>query len=486
MIDKDRFNKIVENKIGRLNSRALTWDYVFRQDPALQTQINKEEFVDVQDFYFKLNLAVIEYPMCPQCKVKHRKPKKEGSKFFFSDYCSAKCANSDKETKSAVNKHNQSRVNQTAAAEKRRQTMLLKYGASYNSQREDVKHILKKSKLSDTKLDLMMDREWFVENYSNGNHTLLSLQEETGIDKGTIHQYLRFHGLEGKQGYKTSRGQIEVKDWIQSLGFQCTLNDRSILGNRDIDVYIPSKKFGIEYDGLYYHSFDSIPPREVKLYHRQKVDDARKNGVFLIRITDYEWIYKKEIVQSMIQAKLGSSLVRVPARKCVLQIISESKAKEFLTKNHLQGYSPASISIGLFFNESLVQVVSFGKPRFQNQTDYELIRLASAIDTTVIGGFKKCLAYFKSNYKGSILTYADYRYSSGAIYEQCGFEFIHHTDPNYTWTDKTRLISRYESQKHKLSKLLKNFDATLTEHANMFNNGYRVYYDCGNLKFILR
>ena len=39
-------------------------------------------------------------------------------------------------------------------------------------------------------------------------------------------------------------------------------------------------------------------------------------------------------------------------------------------------------------------------------------------------------------------------------------------------------------QKHKLKNLLnENFDENLSERDNMINNGYRIYYDTGNLVY---
>lgn len=38
-------------------------------------------------------------------------------------------------------------------------------------------------------------------------------------------------------------------------------------------------------------------------------------------------------------------------------------------------------------------------------------------------------------------------------------------------------------QKHKLPQLLKTFDPNKTELQNMWDNKYRVLYDCGNYVF---
>ena len=55
------------------------------------------------------------------------------------------------------------------------------------------------------------------------------------------------------------------------------------------------------------------------------------------------------------------------------------------------------------------------------------------------------------------------------------------TRPNYVWINGNKILKRYQTQKHKLSKLLgDNFDHTLSETENMRNNGYYKVYDSGN------
>ena len=61
---------------------------------------------------------------------------------------------------------------------------------------------------------------------------------------------------------------------------------------------------------------------------------------------------------------------------------------------------------------------------------------------------------------------------------------MYHTKPNYIWWNRHQTIyKRYETQKHKLSKLLNDsYDSTKTEYENMINTGYTQIYDCGNIK----
>ena len=101
-----------------------------------------------------------------------------------------------------------------------------------------------------------------------------------------------------------------------------------------------------------------------------------------------------------------------------------------------------------------------------------------------MGGASKLFKHFISNHKGTIISYANRRFSKGDVYEQLGFEFKGETKPNYYYVKGDQTYSRLKFQKHKLAKMLENYDPNLTEYENMLNNGYDKIYDCGNLIYL--
>jgi hypothetical protein len=86
------------------------------------------------------------------------------------------------------------------------------------------------------------------------------------------------------------------------------------------------------------------------------------------------------------------------------------------------------------------------------------------------------------NEDGSILSYANRRWSVGNVYEKTGFQHLHTSKPNYFYFDpKTNVLeSRLKYQKHKL-----NDDQDKTESDIMFERGYRKIWDCGNEVYYL-
>ncbi|QPX63856.1 putative homing endonuclease [Campylobacter phage F358] len=254
-----------------------------------------------------------------------------------------------------------------------------------------------------------------------------------------------------------------------------TRNNRKVLDGKELDFYFPDYNLAIECNGDYWHSESN---GKDKYYHSNKTDICNKKGIQLLHIFESSWIEKKDIWTSIINNKLGKSK-KIMARKCILKKVDKAEEKEFLNTNHLQGFIGSNICYGLYFNDELVCLMSFGKPRFTNKYDWELIRLCTKMGMNVIGGASKLLKHFEKENKGSIISYSDRLYSDGSIYKQLGFTFSHYSKPGYYYFKGINKHSRQQFMKHKLKDKLEKFDPNLTESENMRLNGYHKVWDCG-------
>lgn len=261
------------------------------------------------------------------------------------------------------------------------------------------------------------------------------------------------------------------------------MKDRSILKGRELDIYLPDLNIAIEINGIYWHS-------EIwgkyKNYHLSKTEDCLNRNIHLLHIFDYEWLYKKSIVTSIILNKLNLTPNKIYARKCEIREVSSNDKQLFLNNNHMQGNCVSKINLGLYYNNELVACMTFGKNRFKNDGNIEMIRFCNIINTNVIGGASKLLKYFIKIYKpNSIITFADRRYSLGKMYYNIGFKFNSFSKPNYFYWKNLKIYNRMNFQKHMLKDKLDVFDNTLSEYQNMLNNGFNRVWDCGNYKFIM-
>ena len=279
--------------------------------------------------------------------------------------------------------------------------------------------------------------------------------------------------------------QNEILDLLSNLNLRIIRNDRTVLSGKEIDIYLPDNKIGIEYNGLYWHS----DLYKDKNYHLDKKNKCIDKGINLIHVWEDDWLYKKDIVKSRIINLVKLNINKIYARKCSIREIDSKTSSKFLEENHLQGSISSKFRIGLFDNNILVSVMTFGKFRrslgSRNKDGcWELYRFCNKLNTNVIGSFSKLLNYFEKNNKPlKLVTYANFDWSCDLnIYQKSGFDFISKTKPNYWYfTKDLKRTHRFNYRKNKIAK--NREDLLKTEKEIMRNSGYNIIYDCGSIKY---
>ena len=224
------------------------------------------------------------------------------------------------------------------------------------------------------------------------------------------------------------------------------------IGRKEIDVYLPMLKIGFEFNGLRWHS-ELFKDDD---YHIKKTTLCKKNNIRLIHIFEDDFDNKIDIIKSIIKNLIGDS-IKIYARKTQLKVIEDNKIlKDFLNKNHLQGFVNSNINYGLYYNGELISVMTFMKLRkvFGGKSDggdYELVRFCNKLGVSVTGGASKLLKVFSNDYEPkSIVSYCDISWANGNLYKKLGFSYDGLTPPNYHYVvDKIR-VNRIKFQKHKL------------------------------------
>ena len=274
--------------------------------------------------------------------------------------------------------------------------------------------------------------------------------------------------------------QKEISNFCSEFFDTIVENDRTILEGKEIDVLIPQINIGIEYDGFYWHCEENSGKN--KSYHLDKTLAAKNKGINLIHIFEDEWLFKKDIVKSILKSKFGVLDSSVFARKCKSVKLDNIEAKNFYNNNHLQGFSPGNHT-ALIYNNEIVSCITVGVPRFNKKYKSEIIRFCNKKFVSVVGGLSKLISNILSDDNNSIITYSDARYGTGSGYLRCGFNFVTMTNPGYYYVKNLNRESRLKYQKHKLKNLLEVYDPNLSEWENMKLNGFDRIWDCGNYIF---
>lgn len=277
----------------------------------------------------------------------------------------------------------------------------------------------------------------------------------------------------------------QVYDFVvtQSSG-DCTCFEKNILPNVVFDVYCSQQKFAIQILRTKKLTKDNYKCTE-RSFNPKLIKMCQENGIRIIHVLQKQWEDKQKLVQDRIKSLLGNFQRKIYARNCYACQIKHDLCNSFLQNNHIQGKDLSKVRFGLFQNGQLVAVMTFGKPRFNERYQWQLIRYASKLGCQVVGGASKLLKCFERMcIPKNIISYADRRYSNGKLYYALGFDFLVNSYPNYWWCRDNIKLTRYQCQKHRLQKLLgKNFNPKISENNNMINNGFCKVYDCGNMVF---
>ncbi len=343
------------------------------------------------------------------------------------------------------------------------------------------------SVLANKKIELLSTKEEYIDASNpirfkclqcGHEWTRLKDEEEYGLVPQHIYCTLCF------QSNKSCKEQ-ELFEYIKSI-YSGTIirNTRKPLKGKELDIYLPEKHLAFEFNGSYWHSVNHIAKRagikQAKNCHQEKTIQCNKLGIRLIHIFEYEWLFNQEKIKALIRSSIGLFEKKIYARKCQVKVIDAKTYTAFLELYHLQGPVKSSLRYGLFYKDELVAVIGFGQSRFK-QGEVELHRYCVKTDYQIIGGFSKLI---KHSDQHNFISYVDLSHYSGLGYKKIGFKLVAVTQPSYVYAKNNVVLNRIQCQKHKLAKLLSNFDLALSESKNMIINDFCKIYDAGNLKLI--
>jgi len=281
-----------------------------------------------------------------------------------------------------------------------------------------------------------------------------------------------------------SKAEQDVYEFIQSLDSEMKIvqSDKKLLRGKELDIYIPEKKFAVEFNGLFWHSEGA---GKGKAYHHDKWLQCKLLGVQLVQVWEDEWVRNPEQVKQMLAHKLGfSSQRKVYARSTEVKLVDTVTAKAFLEKNHIQGFASGSHYLALTEkNDDTVLALLVLRKEPGEENVLNIIRYATAAN--VVGGFTKLLKHAEKTYSPeSFITFADHCVSDGGLYESNGFVADKILSPDYMYVVKNE-------RKHKFGYRLKRFqndpellwEPNLTERELAALNGLERIWDAGKTRY---
>lgn len=479
----------------------------------------KEENTSISERIYLYQNNMIERPLCNFCK----KNKVKFIKFYkgYNTYCSRSCSasatnmddsikkrrldgikrcNEDKDIRDEMTKKSKltksmfSESKKTNINNKREKTNIKKYGVKNVSQNEIVKSKIKSN------VSISIKKVFLEKSISNILESGFNIQN---IDKDTYHIIcnecnecisIKRYLFNSRKRFNitictncnpiSNRSDFEEKvyQYIKSIYNGEIILNKMYEKKYELDIYLPDINLGIECNGLWWHS----ELYRDKYYHIDKLEFFKEKNINIINIWEDDWMHRLDIIKSRISYKLSLNNNKIYARKCKLQLVNKKDTYSFINDNHIQGYCISKYNIGLYYNNILVYIMTFGSLRknigHKSIADsYELLRSCSIKHHHIIGGFSKCLNFFIMNYNPkNIISYCDISFNTGMSYTKNGFTFVKKTSPNYYWFNKDYLfrLNRWRFRKDKL--VSEGYDKNKTEIEIMKDNGYYRIWDCGS------
>lgn len=478
-------DKLMTN--GKLISRRLNDKWFISNGYSLELNVLKQTH---------LNLTIA----CKKILGLERKCKCcDNTVFAPKDYCSTTCANQSAERANKISDAwkdgnanltrkltmverygFESSFHSQKVQERVRESVASKYQVENISQLESIKKKKKETRSNwseEFKLSVYdkITHEWTREHYTDEltKEIKNKLRNVSGIadpifdcvkSLSTVYRLVNEYRPELIQ-VSISSGHREILELLDSLNIEYEVNNRSAIAPLELDVFIPSLNLAFEYNGTYWHSSEKID----KQYHQRKSMLAKDKGIRLVHLYEYDGL---EINLSIVRNQVTKLVRREYARNCRVQVIDKEVAKQFIKSNHRAGYARASLFYGLFKDDELLQVMTLSKPRFNENYEYELIRMCSLSGVTVLGGASKLFKFFLDTIKpNSVISYSSLDNGFNTVYEKIGFKYKGITDPSYVWVSNTEKLSRYQTQMK-------------SENTEMPNRGFLKVYNSGNETFI--
>lgn len=292
-----------------------------------------------------------------------------------------------------------------------------------------------------------------------------------------------------------SSGEIEIKNFIENLGFIVEKSkNRKLLNGKEIDIIIPDLKIAIEYNGLYFHTEKM---GKTSTYHLNKTIECHNIGYKLYQIFEDEWVLKKDIIKNKIKHILKcNNGIRVGGREIKIKKITSEQKSLFLNNNHIQGNDASTIYYGGFYNDVLIGVMTFNDQRNMTKSiknEYELSRYAVNQNYVVIGLASKFIKHFIREYNpNKIISFADRRWTpndDGNLYTQIGFKLTKIIEPRYFYynskLDRYKRFHKFGFGKNTLKKKYPNLDFSKSEKELTEELGFERIWDCGLFKYEL-
>ncbi len=266
----------------------------------------------------------------------------------YSNYCSTKCANLDPETQKKIEikclkKFGTRRASQSDKVKRKvRKTNLKKFGVENPFQSEKIKDKIKQTLINNLGVDnpqksniiknksrktcivkygteyksqqhikiknlnKLKDKNFLINLHHNERITLTKIATILGVTPKTVCNYFAKHDIK-TFNYPSSSYEKEIIEFLDQENIE--INSRKIIVPYELDIYLPNNKLAIEFNGMFWHSFNKKETPKEKRKHLLKIEMCEELGIQLFNI------FENELVSLIIFSELKKHYYKI-TRHC--------------------------------------------------------------------------------------------------------------------------------------------------------------------------
>ena len=534
------------NFLSKMNSYGYT-DFTIEQEQEIITFYKTNSFNITLD-HFKIKSFYLTYLLAKYKQEKHSR--KEELEYSSMAIYGTKHPSQAQEIrdKHSIIVSNFSKEKREEIKQKRSKTMIEKYGSnSYNNREKYRNTCLEKYGVDNvfkSKTIKSISKETKKNLYGDENFTNRIKAKETCLDKYGAETFLGSKkGKEAMKAYNQERYGVDWAFWSKEWQEKELEHKRKLhpnnYNNRDLASKTMLEKYGVEYycitdecrnSGNGYKSKPNetfakllekrhIPyEREFKLvkysydfkvgnilieinptathnatwspwnnekgidknYHAEKTKLAEENGFRCVHIWD--WI-DIDLILDMI----NPDKQRIYGRKCFCKIVDKKIANQFIAENHLQKQCKGNIyNFGLYYNDELLEIMTFGESRYDKKFDLELLRACTKRGYIILGGTSKLWKFALNNLPSNlIVSYCDKSFFSGKSYLELGFTLTNVSINKHWYNEKTKkhILDSYLNSQGFDRIFNTNYGKGTSNHDLMLQAGFVEIYDAGQAKY---
>lgn len=337
-----------------------------------------------------------------------------------------------------------------------RATNLERYGDEIAARSESVKRKIRKTNL-----------ERYGYEYPFGSPEILAKANATNLERYGVKRPLQNAEIQARAAATIAEGlasgRIQLNRRVSKLNrsfaeaitetFGLEIELEVSRGSYSFDLHIPERSLLIELNPTISHNADRSYGCMAgghnadcghggldRSYHQKRAIYARDNGLKLIQIYDWDL----DPLTKLLDGKLRSGFEKFSARKLQLEAIDQKTANRFLKLTHSQGgLKKQTHCYGLYADDRLIAVATFGASRFGASAQYEFLRYAVAQGTVVHGGAGRLFERFLQDTEPkSVISYVDFDHSTGPSFlSGLGFLESKPTAPALVWSKGDRRVA---------------------------------------------